>query len=368
MNQKTFKKLQKFCRHLICEKITERISLRQSIYIAKRISFLLEAGISLPKAFDLIGQQMKKRGIVLKKMADKIANGQSIGETISQTKLFGVTALPIIKIGEESGTLAESFSALSEELEKRALLQQKIIGALLYPACITCGMLLLVIMLMTFVFPKMLGVFESLNVTLPLSTRILIWISNGLRQYGILVGFICSAVFILIMISYRRFEMLHLKIDRIILKIPLVSNLVRTYFLASISNVVGLLLTNNSSLITSLKVAEKTCGNYVYRGALNEITKQVSAGIALGQVLNKFPNYFTQEYCDLVTIGEQTGKLSETFTYAHTIYSRDLDVLTKSLSSSIEPILMVVIGLAIGVVAFSVVSPMYSITSHLHST
>jgi type IV pilus assembly protein PilC len=248
------------------------------------------------------------------------------------------------------------------------VLSQKIIGAFLYPACITVGMLILVVVLVIAVFPKMLGVFGSLHVALPLSTRILMWLSTFLRRFGILLSLIDASGFVALVISYKRSNRFRLKMDRIMLKIPLFSALMRAYMLASVSNVVGLLLTNNSSLLSALTVAGETCGNRAYREVLKNVAGQVSDGAPLGQTLGNFPPFFPKEYCDLISIGEQTGKLSETFTYAHTMYARDLDMLTKSLSASIEPILMVGIGLAIGIVAFSIVSPMYSITAHLHST
>ena len=125
-------------------------------------------------------------------------------------------------------------------------------------------------------------------------------------------------------------------------------------------------MVNNSSLVVGLSVAADTSANKAYCRALYAVVDDVSAGVSLGSALAKFPHLFSKEYCDILSIGEQTGKLSETFMYAHTLYARDLDALTKSLSASVEPILMVFIGLAIGVVALSVVTPMYSITAHLH--
>ena len=262
--------------------------------------------------------------------------------------------------------MAESFSALSDELEKRSLLQQKIIGAILYPTCITVGMLILIIVLMTTVFPKMLGVFTSLHVALPLSTRILIWLSNAMRHYGLLCGFLIFVGIISFVIAYRRFGQFRFWLDDILVRTPFVSKIFRAYTLASISNVVGLLMVNNSSLLTGLSVAADTSTNEVYRFAIKAVVADVSDGVSLGYALAKFPQLFPREFCDILSIGEQTGRLSETFMYAHTLYTRDLDSLTKSLASSIEPILMVFIGLAIGVVALSVVTPMYSITAHLH--
>jgi len=214
----------------------------------------------------------------------------------------------------------------------------------------------------------MLGVFHSLHVTLPLSTRILMWLSSFLCRFGLLSGFLVIAGFVVFVVVYRRSNKLRLKVDQILLKIPLISTLVRTYILASISNVVGLLLTNNSSLLSALHVARQTCGNLAYREVLKNVADQISGGVSLGQALGNFSEFFPREYCDLISVGEQTGKLSETFVYLHTLYARDLDNLTRSLSASIEPILMVIIGLAIGIVAFSIVTPMYSITSHLHGT
>jgi type II secretory pathway component PulF len=363
-----YKKILKAIQEGIRLYITERISLRQRIYITKRISFLLEAGVSLPNALTMIAKQMKKRGAVLARIAAAVSYGQEIGKVISEAGIFGASALPMIKIGEESGTLASSFSALSDELEKRALLLQKIIGAILYPACITVGMLILVIVLMTAVFPKMLGVFESLHVALPLSTRILMWASIFLCRFGILSGLIVVACAVACVVVHKRSNRFHLRLDRAILRLPLISALVRAYVLASVSNVIGLLLANNSSLLTALSVAGQTCSNRAYREVLKKVSDQVSGGASLGQEFGKFRTFFPQEFCDLVSIGEQTGKLSETFAYTHVLYSRDLDTLTKSLSASIEPVLMVAIGIAIGIVAFSIVTPMYSITSHLHGT
>ena len=305
---------------------------------------------------------------MLTRMAEAVSDGQPITEVVARSKIFGSSALPLIKIGEESGTLAEAFSAVSDELEKREILHQKIIGAILYPACITVGMLVLIVVLMTVVFPKMLGVFESLHVALPLSTRVLIWFSAFVRHYGILLGLATTFFVSVLAVEYRRSTNFHLKIDRLLLHLPLISKLMRAYMLASISNVVGLLLTNHSSLLVALQVAGQTCGNHAYKDVLKTVHGEVSNGVSLGYSLGQFRGYFPQEYSDLVSIGEQTGKLAETFNYAHVLYARDLDGLTKSLSASIEPILMIGIGLAIGVVAFSVVTPMYSITSHMNST
>jgi type IV pilus assembly protein PilC len=154
----------------------------------------------------------------------------------------------------------------------------------------------------------------------------------------------------------------------LLIKLPIISKIIRTYSLASISNILGLLLAHNTSLVSALKIASETNGNFAYRKVLNTVAKQTATGIPMTQALSRFPQYFSKEYCDLVAIGEQTGKLCQTFIYAHTLYARDLDVITKTMSSSIEPILMVIIGLLIGAIALSVVSPMYSITSHLHAT
>ena len=362
------KNIKNFCYDFYRTYFVERISLRRSIYIAKRISFLLEAGVSLPEALVLVASQLQKRGAIIARMAVDVARGRSITEAVAESCVFGMSALPMIKIGEESGTLAQSFLALSDELEKRSMLQQKIIGAVLYPTCITCGMLVLVIVLMTFVFPKMIGVFTSLHVILPLSTQILIWTSNMMRRFGLLIGLVFLAVVVVGVLSYRRSDAFHLRVNLFLLHIPIISSLTRAYMLASISNVVSLLMSNSASLVSALSVAAETCNNFAYRDALFLIVAEISGGASLKSSFTKFPKLFPVEYCDIVSIGEQTGKLPETFAYAHTLYTQDLDTLTKSLAASVEPVLMVCIGLAIGVVAMSVVSPMYSITSHLNGT
>ena len=237
---------------------------------------------------------------------------------------------------------------------------------MLYPACISLGMFVLVAVLLTVVFPKMLGVFSSLHVTLPVSTRILMWLSSAIKSFGMFFGVFAVAVVMLGIFYYRRSSSFRIWLDHVLMRLPLISKLIQVYALSSISNVIGLLMLNNSSVLSSLNVAAETCSNETYRLALRVVIEHVSQGSPLGASLAKFPRLFPTEYCDILGIGEQTGKLSETFAYAHVLYARDLDMLTKSLASSVEPVLMVVIGLAIGIVAFSVITPMYSITTHLH--
>ncbi len=201
---------------------------------------------------------------------------------------------------------------------------------------------------------------------MPLSTRMLIWTSRAMQHFGLHAVFVFIAVIFSGIYFYKKSAGFNFWLDNLIMRLPVISHFIRIYMLASISNVVGLLLANNASLVSGLSVARDTANNKTYANALDKVITDISAGLPISAAFLKFPRLFPEEYRDILSIGERTGKLSETFVYAQVLYTRDLDNLTKSLSASIEPILMVFIGLAIGVVALSVVTPMYGLTSHLH--
>jgi type II secretory pathway component PulF len=315
----------------------------------------------------LLSKRFKSAQSVLEKMAVQIAEGQSISFILEQNLLLDRISIPIIRVGEECGTLGESFILISEELEKKQELQQKIITAMLYPACIFIGMIILLGVLLTVVFPKLVNVFNSLHVALPLSTRLLIFSSDFLRKWWILMLLLISALILLFTYYYRKNNVFRKHVEQGVLKIPIFGNMVQIYCLATISRILGLLLMSNTNIITALNITEESISHRLYKNALKNISEAVSQGEMIADSLEYFKSLFPEEFIHMISIGERSGKLAETYNYLQILYSRDLDMRSKALSSSIEPLLMVILGLSVGVIAISIVGPMYQITQNLHA-
>ncbi len=344
-----------------------RVRIREKVYIAKRISFLLGAGVSLPESLLIVSKQCKSAQELLEKMALDISAGQSLSILLEQTLLLERIAIPIIRVGEECGTVGESFTLISEELEKRYELRQKTLTAMMYPACIFTGMIILLCVLLTVVFPKLIGVFNSLHVALPLTTRMLLFLSVVLKQWWILLLLLSIGFLVTFFILYGRSPVFRKRIEKIVLKVPIIGTMIQTTILATISRILGLLLTSNTNIISALTITEESLSYGLYKEALKNLIVAVSEGEMIADSLGVYRHLFPDEFTHMIAIGEKSGKLAETFTYLHVGYSRDLDIKTKTLSASIEPILMVILGLSIGFIAISIVGPMYQITQNLHA-
>ncbi|KKW40292.1 hypothetical protein A3I46_03000 [Candidatus Kaiserbacteria bacterium RIFCSPLOWO2_02_FULL_54_13] len=345
-----------------------RFSTKEQTLFAKRMSFLVKAGVPLIECLHLIRAQTKsnsKKRVYDSIIAD-IANGQYLSTSLGKFKrFFGEFAINLIRVGEESGILSQNLAYLADELEKKHELQRKVIGTLVYPVFITVATLGVTAMLTAYIFPKLMPIFTSLHVDLPLTTRVLIVLSAYLRDWGLLtlLGFVIFVVALLII--RNRFEPVRTFGDRILLKIPLAGNIAHAYNLTNFCRTLGLLLKSGLTLTASLEITGQTTKNRLYRKACFDISKQVMRGETLSKGLGDRPRLYPDILTHMVAIGEKTGSLSTTLAYLGEMYEGETDDFAKGLSSSIEPVLMVMMGLMVGTIAVAVITPIYEITQHL---
>lgn len=345
-----------------------KLSTKDQMLFAKRLSFLINAGVPILEGLHMMRDQTRSRSSI--RMYDQLIvdsmNGQFLHKSLGRFRgAFGDFAINIIRIGEMSGGLAKNLVYLAEEMKKRHALKRKVVGALMYPIIITVGTLGITILLTTYIFPKIMPIFMGLRVELPLSTRILLATSNFLQVYGLwLLGGI-GTVSVGMVIATRVYEPLRFAIHRTILFTPLLGGIVRTYNLANFCRTLGTLLQSGIVLSDGVAVTGDTTQNLVYKRTYALLAERVRKGGSTSSVLGEHKRLFPPMMTHLIAIGERTGTLSDTLVYLSDMYESELDDLTKNLSSAMEPILMIIMGTVVGFVAISIITPIYEITQTL---
>lgn len=345
-----------------------RFSTKEQTLFAKRLSFLMRAGVPILESLNLLKKQMRTKSSVkiFESIITDVSNGNFLSSALAKFKgVFGEFAVNIIKVGEEGGILSENLHYLAEELKKKQALKKKVISALIYPVFIVVATLGIVGVLTVFVFPKVMPIFSSINVPLPLTTRALIVISRFLIAYGfwVLLGFILLVFAVSIIL--KQVKPFRFRVQQLLLRLPIVGKISRDYYLANFCRTLGLLLRGDARLYEAILTTAKTTENLVYKNEFVGISKAVNKGERISAYMARRTQYFPEITGHMVAIGETAGNLSETFMYLAEMYENEVDETTKNLSSLIEPVLMVFMGLLVGFVAISIITPIYSVTQKL---
>ncbi len=345
-----------------------KFSLKEQTFFAKRLSFLIKSGVPMLESMHVLRRQTKSKSEidVFDKVISDVTNGQSLATSLGKFKgVFGNFAINIIRAGESSGTLMQNLNYLADELKKKELLRKKIMSALLYPAIITVATFGITGMLVVYIFPKIMPVFQSLKAELPISTRTVIWFSEMLRNYGFYIflgiGFLSVALYFII----KKIPKARFIFHGFLLHFPFLGPIAKNYNLTNTTRTLGLLLKSGLSLTESLLITADTTENLQYRKAFEDISVGVIRGKTISDTINQVPNIFPDMVEHMISIGERSGNLSTSLIYLSEYYENEFDDLTKNLSSSIEPVLMIVMGFLVGFVAISIITPIYSITQHL---
>lgn len=346
-----------------------KLSTKEQTLFAKRLSFLIKANVPLLESLSMLREQTTSRSYaqVLDVVINDVSNGQFLSKSLSKFKnTFGDFAINIIKVGESSGILSENLEYLADELKKKQMLRKKVISAFVYPAVIVLATIGITVFLMVYLFPKIMPIFNSLNMHLPITTRIVIAVSNFLRQDGFLF-FLGIVVFVFISIFIiKTFGIVRFYFDRGVLRLPVIGKMIKYYNLANGTRTLGLLLKSGMTLTEALPITALTTKNLVYKREFIILGRAVGRGEKISTHLKKNPGAFPDVLPQMVAVGERSGNLSNTLVYLSELYDNEVDDLAKNLSSLIEPILMVFMGILVGFIAVSIITPIYGITQNLH--
>lgn len=340
-----------------------KISIMARALFARHLAMMLKSGISISEALMIVQDSAAGR---LKKIVGEVAKtvraGSSLADAFSRyPKVFSGLFGGAVYAGEASGTLSENLENIAEQLEKEQALNSKIKRALFYPLTVLGMAFVLGMGLAFFVLPKIMPLFEGLKVDLPFTTKALIWFSHLVQKSGFYI-FSGIIVFLALFVWLLKRKFIRPLTHRFLLRCPIVKKISRNINLARLARTLGMLLKSGVNIDQALEITEKTLSNYYYKRALGKVSQMISQGNKLSDGLARFEKLFPPIFVRMLKVGEESGRFEETLFYLARFYESQVDGATKSLALAIEPILLLVIGLVVGFLALSIMTPIYNIS------
>jgi len=340
-----------------------KIKVSELIIFTKNLSGMVMAGLSLSRALSVLQKQTKnsKLSSILTSLTADINSGATFSASLAKfPDVFSKLFISMVRAGEESGNLANALSDIGLNLEKSNSLTKKIHGALIYPGIIMSAMVLIGVLMFAFVVPTLAGTFKELGVTLPASTKLLIFFGNFFSAH-LLLTFVIIAGAALGIYSLLRAQFAAKYVDLIILKIPVVNNLVKEVNTARTARTISSLLLSGVAITRAVEITEDVVQNIYYKQVLNEAKIAIEKGAPFSKAFEEHTNLYPVMMSEMIQVGEETGKLSDMLLQIALFYEGEVENKTKNLSTIIEPLLMIVIGAGVGFFAISMISPLYSI-------
>lgn len=339
-----------------------RVSLIEKIMFTRNLRLMIRAGLSLPRALDILAGQAKSRKfkLVLSEVKEKIIEGKAFSESLSKyPNIFSELFTSMVKVGEETGTLEEVLRILTQQMEKEYEVRSKIKGAMVYPAVIIFALISIGILMLIIVVPRLSAVFQELEVELPLTTKLVIFIGSFLAEFWYFLPL--AILFFLIFIRFSLKTRIGKKIfDTISLKLPIAAKIIKKIYAARTVRTLSALISAGVPIIRALEITAGVLGNIYYKKAILEAASRVKKGAKLGEVLSKYENIYPSLVTQMIEVGEETGETSTILEKLAEFFEEEVTNTTKNLSSIIEPILMLIIGAAVGFFAVSMIQPIYS--------
>lgn len=344
----------------------KKIPATEKIFLLQNLSIMIKTGIPIADALGAIASQTKNKKLkkIISEIQGQIEKGESFGESLEPYQAdFGQLFINMIKSGEASGQLEEVLSELYLQIKKEYEMMINIRNALTYPAIIVMAMIGIGTFIVFFVLPNITNLFTELDAELPLATRILINISNFTQNNGLLVG-VAILIIAFSLIKFSQTKKGRQTTSVLILKLPIISPITKKINIARISRNLGSLITTDISIIEAVNITANILNNTVYRSALAQIGEKVKKGEKIAETMNNYQNIFPATVIQMISVGEETGALDEVLTKLADFYEESIAQTMKSLPTIIEPILMLLIGIAVAIVALAILMPMYSLTQN----
>ncbi len=353
---------------LTLKNIFLKVSMSEQIILTRNLSGMLKAGLSLYRALSVLKKQTKnvKLGKIFTSLSDDINSGETLSSGLFKFPgVFSRLFVSMVRAGEESGNLAGALSDIGMNLEKSHSLTKKIRGALIYPGVILFTMVVIGVLMFAFMVPMLAGTFKELGVVLPLSTRILIFLGNFFSD-NLALTFV-----IIIGTSIGLYLLIHTKFmaqyfDYAIVRIPVIGNLAKELNTARTARTMSSLLLAGVSITRAVEITEDVVQNIYYRKVLDEAKIAIEKGAPFSQVFEANDKLYPVMMSEMIQVGEETGKLSDMLLEIALFYETEIESKTKNLSTIIEPVLMIVIGVAVGFFAISMISPLYSVLGNIN--
>ena len=346
-----------------------KVKKAEKVFLYKNFATMLKAGLPLLETIDLLRESIKNPKLeeVLSKLKYDVESGNYISASLaSYPNVFSSSEIAMIRAGEIGGTLPQSFFGLFEDADSEYKLQKDIKGAMMYPAIILSILLFVAILLLVFVLPQLTGFFTQANIDVPRMTKITMAISDFIRKNIILISIFFISITIVLKILIDKVEKAKVIFDKIIIKLPWIGKQFKLFFIHKITRMLGLLIRSGVPILQALDIVEKSMGHHGYAQSIREIKADVKKGGKLSDSIERYENLYPPFVSRMLKVGDRTGNTSEALDNISVYYRDELQEALDNISTIIEPILMVCLGVGVAFIAISVLIPLYSIVSGIN--
>ena len=337
---------------------------KEIVILSKQLSTLFDAQVSAIRIFRMIAEETKNEIIknALTEIGDDIADGSSVTNAMKKhPKVFSAFYVNMIAAGEEAGQLSQTFAYLADYLERSYEVTSKVKGALIYPAFVMGVFVIVMYLMLTMVIPKIAEMLVSSGNDLPVATKIVIFVSDLLVDYGFII-LTLLAVGGFLLVRYIRTPIGRESYDSFKLSLPLFGNLYKELFIARVAGNFNMMLQSGVAMVKTIENTAKVVDNVVYERILMEVANDVRGGEALSKAFAKHDE-FSSLFIQMTKVGEESGKLSDILGTMAKFYEKEVLNRVGMLVSLIEPIMITALGGGVGLLLASVLLPIYSVTN-----
>lgn len=344
--------------------IISRVSFNDVVNFTRQLATMVTAGLTLSESLSILKNQIKNPAMtrVVIQIEEDVQGGKSFAASADKfPKVFAPVYRSLIRAGEASGKLDDVLNRLADTMEKSRDFKAKTKGAFVYPVIVVIGMAIVIFIMMTLVIPKLTSMYQDFGVELPLPTRVLIATSNFfVNRWYVIIGGTVGGVFLFL--KWKKTPSGSRLWDKMLLSIPVFGNLMKETTLVEVTRTLSILIGAGIPILEAIEISEGAVNNIWYKEALKDVETKVEKGFPLGQPFGDNP-IFPPILGQMVSVGEQTGKLDDALFKLSRYFEGESEVAVKALTTLMEPLIMVVLGVGVGFLVLAVLLPIYSLTS-----
>lgn len=345
----------------------KKIPARDMSVFCRQFASILKAGVSVINALEMLAEQTENKKLkeAIVNTQSNVEKGENLSDSMRQNDAFPSILIDMVRAGEASGSLENSLTRMAIQFEKDAKLNGIVKKAMMYPIVLICVMIGVVIVMLTFVIPSFMTMFEDLDSELPVTTKAILAMSNSLKNYWYIYIIVVVGIVVGIQM-YKRTDNGKHNLDKLKLKIPVFGVLQTKSACASFARTMSTLLQAGMPMIDALEISASTMKNVLFYDGLEKVKNGVSLGLPLSNQL-KATGLFPAMVVHMVGIGEETGNVEEMLTNSATYYEEEVEVQTQALTSLMEPIIIVLMAFVVVLLIMAIYQPMIQLYNTLGS-
>lgn len=345
----------------------KKIPARDMSVFCRQFASILKAGVSVINALEMLAEQTENKKLkeAIVNTQSNVEKGENLSDSMRQNDAFPSILIDMVRAGEASGSLENSLTRMAIQFEKDAKLNGIVKKAMMYPIVLICVMIGVVIVMLTFVIPSFMTMFEDLDSELPVTTKAILAMSNSLKNYWYIYIIVVVGIVVGIQM-YKRTDNGRHNLDKLKLKIPVFGVLQTKSACASFARTMSTLLQAGMPMIDALEISASTMKNVLFYDGLEKVKNGVSLGLPLSNQL-KATGLFPAMVVHMVGIGEETGNVEEMLTNSATYYEEEVEVQTQTLTSLMEPIIIVLMAFVVVLLIMAIYQPMIQLYNTLGS-